>query len=157
MQHAFSGFGLSDAFGLNDTNSTDDDLIIPVQVPGQTVEVPVTLHVWQAPNRNRLLVSLYFRCPQCDCPLNIPASQVGVTLNEQAPDGAAAFELRTPIECPGHWESVNEYGHAAGRQTRCGWMGMVRSGKFHHPRCPSSNFNQPVTNCNCARIYENNL
>ena len=153
MQHAFSGFGLSDAYGLNNTNTSDDDLIVPVTVPGTTIETPVTLHVWQAPNGNRLLISLFFRCPQCNCPLNIPASQVGVTLNEAAADAATAFELRTPIECPAHWESVNEYGHAAGRQTRCGWTGVVRRGMFHHPRCPSSNFNRGTSECNCAQFY----
>lgn len=154
MEHAFKGFGLSDAYGLNDAGSSNDDLIAQVAVPGSAAEVPVVLHVWEAPNKSRLLISITFRCPNCDFPLTAPASQVGVSLEDRA-DGLTAFSVRTPISCPGHWEEVDEYGHTSGRQTKCGWTGLVRNGCFHHPRCPTANFRNDAqaVECACSRLY----
>ncbi len=139
MDHVFKGFGFGEAYGLEgDESSSSRDLTLQVGSAGDVADTPVTLHVWDTPNGSRLLVSVSFRCPACQFPLHAPATQVGVTLDDN--DGNPSLSMRMPIACSGHWEQVNEYGQTSGRQVKCGWQGCIRENQFHHPRCAGANF-----------------
>lgn len=151
MDHVFRGLGLGDAYGLGDAPESSD-LVIQVSSAGLKSPTPVTLHVWETPSKNRLLVSLDFRCPHCDFPLNAKATQMGVTIAEA--DGGLSMSMRMPLSCSGHWEHMNEYGQTSGRQIKCGWQACIRDNQFHHPRCGGSNFRNDFdpTRCVCSQL-----
>jgi len=154
MDHVFKGFGFGEAYGLegDESSSSSRDLTIQVGSAGDVADTPVTLHVWDTPNGSRLLVSVSFRCPACQFPLHAPATQVGVTLDDN--DGNPSLSMRMPIACSGHWEQVNEYGQTSGRQVKCGWQGCIRENQFHHPRCAGANFrnNFDMSRCACSGL-----
>lgn len=151
MDHVFKGFGLGEAYGLDDS-SASRDLRVPVSSAGDVADTPVQLHVWETPNGSRMLVSLSFRCPQCQFPLHAAATQVGVTLDDTVE--GTSLSMRMPLSCAGHWEHVNEYGQTSGRQVKCGWQGCIRDNNFHHPRCPGANFRNDfdMTRCACSNL-----
>jgi hypothetical protein len=132
--------------------SASRDLSVPVSSSGDVADTPVTLHVWDTPNGSRMLISLHFRCPQCQFPMHAPATQMGVSINEL--DSGLSLSMRLPISCSGHWEHVNEYGQTSGRQVKCGWQACIRDNNFHHPRCGGANFRSDfdMTRCTCRNL-----
>ncbi len=100
--------------------------------------------VWEAPNGQRMLTFVVVPCPRCGYQRPIAATQMNT--NKQPVTVAAATEngltLRMRLQCPAHWEEVNEAGHATGRRVRCGFDGVIRDGHVHSIRCPCADFRQ---------------
>lgn len=92
---------------------------------------------WDCPDGRRMHIGLTVCCPQCEYPFLL--SQLRQDHYGMGDDGE--LSLAFPLTCPGFWHRRSEDGHvladASGRPqlVKCGWVGVVRQGVAHHPRC----------------------
>lgn len=147
MDHVFKGFGFGQQLGVDPAVAPEESNIRRGVVTFDNNDVHYTMYLWKSPDGSELLVSLNFRCPQCDFPLHIKATQAGISVVEDA------LTMRTAVQCGAHWEAVNQHGQLLGQRQKCGWVGIVRDNEIHTTSCPQANFNYPTSSssCNCAK------
>jgi len=92
---------------------------------------------WDAPDGRRQVVGMIVPCPKCAKPFispSVPAGSYDV-------DSDGRLTLAVVLACGAYWPRARPDGSmvadAAGRPVmdRCGWVGAVRGGVAHHPRC----------------------
>lgn len=136
---------LGPAYGLGSDDDDDSNDKRGTLTHGEQ-SVPYTLRFWSSPDGHELLIALTFRCPKCNFPLLVPATQAGISKSDEA-----GLTMRTPAVCPAHWEAVNDQGQTLGHRVKCGWSGVIRDDELHERSCPVSNFTQhrDYVMCNC--------
>lgn len=99
---------------------------------------------WQAPDGQELIVYVSLRCPECEFPIVLPATQYATGLDADTGD----LTLKVKLSCPGHWQTVDTNGRAVGGRTKCGWEGVIRDGIAHKPTCHAASFREDAS-CTC--------
>jgi|688.fasta_scaffold593103_2 hypothetical protein len=144
MDHVFKGFGFGAALGVDPAATSEESDVRRGVLSFDGKDVHYTLYFWKSPDGSELLVSLNFRCPQCDFPMHVKATQAGISLVDDV------LTMRTAVACGAHWEAVNRNGQLLGQRHKCGWTGVVRDDEVHSTRCQKANFNYPASNLNCS-------
>lgn len=123
---------------------------------GITKHGEADLIIWQAPNGQRMMTHVLVPCPRCGYQRPVSATQMNTqgTPVQVATASEKGLTLLMRLQCPAHWEEVNESGHATGRRQKCGFDGVIRDGAVHSTRCPCANFNAPhaAHNCMCGGL-----
>lgn len=90
---------------------------------------------WKTPAKQELALYVMAPCPNCGYILPLKLGQ-GCSFKDEM------LTFSGVLQCPGHWQEVDANGRQTGKTVRCGWVGVIRDGHAHNPRCTHANFKE---------------